>query len=263
MTLRDATSVSGAQALLLRRRPAGRGASQELDRLEARVAELEHANAELQAFAAHAAHELIEPLVMAEAYAAMVTSRLGDEQEENRRDLETLSRGVGRTRLLVESILRQARSRNSQLARDQVDLARVVRDCLELLAPEIVSRGANVEVGHLPVVEGDRAQLGSVFNNLIINALKYGSREEGEIRIRAQLEGAWWRISVESHGPTLAAQDRARVFSAFSRASGERRARGTGLGLAICRDIVERHGGTIGVGPVNGSGNCFVFTLPA
>jgi signal transduction histidine kinase len=235
----------------------------ELDRLSARVAELEQEKASLEAFAAHAAHELMEPLVMTEAYAAMVAERLDAEQTDSRRDLDTLSRGAARTRMLVESILHDASYRDREPVRESVDLGVVVRDCLDLLAPEIAARGAGVEVGPLPVVTGEPAQLGSVFTNLIVNALKYSPRQETAIRIGAERETGCWRLSVESPGPSLAPEDRDRIFGPFSRARGERRARGSGLGLAICRRIVERHGGTIGVAPANGSGNRFFFTLPA
>jgi sensor histidine kinase regulating citrate/malate metabolism len=47
------------------------------------------------------------------------------------------------------------------------------------------------------------------------------------------------------------------------RGRGERRARGASLGLTICRQIVERHGGQIGVRAANGGDNRFYFTLPA
>jgi len=235
----------------------------EFDRLSARIAELEREKASLEAFAAHAAHELLEPLVMTEAYASMIAERLEPGQDASRRDLDTLSRGVARTRRLVEAILHDASSRDREPAREQVELTVTVRECLELLAPEIARREAQIEVGELPVVSGDASQLGSLFTNLIVNALKYSPRSEPLIRILAEREAGSWRLSVESGGPTLAPGDRDRVFAPFSRARGERRARGSGLGLAICRRIVERHGGTIGVAPADGGGNRFSFTLPA
>ena len=68
--------------------------------------------------------------------------------------------------------------------------------------------------------------------------------------------------SSQSEGPAIAVEDRERIFEPYRRGRGERRAQGTGLGLAICRQIVERHGGEIGVDAVDGSGNRFFFTLP-
>jgi hypothetical protein len=65
----------------------------EIRRLQARIAELERENTDVEAFAAVAAHELVPPLVMTEAYAATVCERPGEERyADSRRDLETLGR---------------------------------------------------------------------------------------------------------------------------------------------------------------------------
>ena len=71
-----------------------------------------------------------------------------------------------------------------------------------------------------------------------------------------------WQLGVESEGEPIPDADRERIFQPYRRGTGERRARGSGLGLSICREIVERHGGELGVMPVEG-GNRFQFTLPA
>src|SRR6266511_3025446 len=82
-----------------------------IQRLRARVAELEGENADVEAFAAVAAHELVEPLVMTEAYAVMVADRLDEElHAHSRRDLDAMGRNAARTRLLVETLLHDARS---------------------------------------------------------------------------------------------------------------------------------------------------------
>jgi signal transduction histidine kinase len=193
----------------------------------------------------------------------MVTERLDAEQDDCRLALDSLSRGAARTRILVESILHDASSRDRRPSVEPVDLAVTVRESFELLAPQISDSHATFEVGEMPIVTGERAPLGSVFTNLIVNAIKYSPRGASVVRIAAQRETACWRITVESGGPTLDSEERERIFGPFSRARGERRAHGNGLGLAICRSIVERHGGTIGVSPGRNGGNCFFFTLPA
>jgi signal transduction histidine kinase len=235
----------------------------ELEALAARVEQLELEKAAVEAFAAVAAHELVEPLVMTEAYATMVSDRLDqDEHADSRRDLEALSRGAARMRLLVDTLLNDARSSSRELEREPVDLNRVVSECLSLLAPEVAARGTQIEVEPLPTVEAEETLLSGVFANLLINALKFSPRNATAIGVRAVREPHGWRFEVESEGPTIPVEDRERIFEPFHRGTGERRARGAGLGLATCRRIVERHGGQIGVRPANGSGNVFHFTLP-
>ncbi len=236
----------------------------EVERLAARVAQLEREKADVEAFAAVAAHELVEPLVMTEAYAAILSDRLSDpEHADSRRDLDALGRGVARMRLLAESLLYDARASERPLERKPVDMHAVARDCLALLGPEIASRGARVELAEMPGVLGEEALLSGVISNLLINALKYSPRQGAGIRIGGTREESVCSFFVESEGPTIPTEDRTRIFRAYQRGLGERRATGSGLGLAICRRIVERHGGEIGVAAANGSGNRFFFTLPA
>jgi signal transduction histidine kinase len=237
---------------------------EEIDRLHSRIAELEAERDAMEAFAAMAAHELVEPLVMTEAYAAMVSDRLdsGDE-DEARTDLAALVRGVTRVRGLVESLLHDARAAGRGLDVLPVDTGAIVRDTLSLLEPEITARGARIDLGELPVVAAEGPLLAGVFSNLLVNALKFSPRNDAEIAIGARPERGEWRFWVESTGPEIAPAERERIFEPFLRGRDERRVRGAGLGLAICRRIVERHGGRIGVSPLpGGTGNRFFFTLP-
>jgi len=234
--------------------------------LEAEKATLEAEKAELEGFAAVAAHELLVPLVMTESYAALVGERLdGDEHEESRNDLQAISRGAARTRLLVEALLLEARVQDRPLRRRPVNLATLVAECRTLLAPELQARDARLEIGKLPTVKGDKELLSAVFVNLLMNAIKFSPRQGASITVGANRQAGAWRIAVRSEGPTIPVEDRERIFQPFNRASTERRVRGAGLGLTISRRVVERHGGQIGVTAANGRGrgNIFYFTLPA
>jgi signal transduction histidine kinase len=233
----------------------------ELSCLAARVAELERENARLERFVAVAAHEMSEPLVMTGAYASTLLERLGARADPaSRSDLEALLRAVARMRLLVETLLQDARSEAS-LTREVVDLSRVVEAGLDLLGHEIRSRRTRIAVGWLPSVSGEPLLLATVMRNLLSNALRYGSRNGGTIRVSASQAGSLWRISVESEGTPITPEDRQRIFLPFERGRDERRSKGVGLGLAISRQIVERHGGTLGVESCPG-GNRFYFTIP-
>ena len=236
----------------------------EIQRLNARITELEGEKEDVEAFAATAAHELLAPLVLADAYATTLSDRLdGEVYADARRDLDALRRAAARTRLLVETLLHDARSRGRALRIRAIDLNVVLRECLALLGPEIRERGAEVHGAELPEVRGEETLISAVFTNLLLNALRYGPREHGKILVDANREDAGWRFSVQSEGPTIPAADRERIFERYHRGRGERRARGAGLGLTICRHIVERHGGQIGVTAANGGANRFYFTLPA
>ena len=139
---------------------------------------------------------------------------------------------------------------------------RVVTQLLDEMAPRMRDRGVVAEVGTLPAVRAERRLLAVVFQNLITNALKYGPRDGGKIRIDAERHEDGWRLIVESGGAPLPAEQTRRIFEPWRRIPGERRAPGSGLGLAICARLVDRLGGTIGVDPLP-EGNAFYFILAA
>ena len=234
----------------------GRGSS--------RQAGLERERATMEMFARVAAHELMAPLIASETRARLLEDQLHDHDVGRAgANLQDLIRGLSRMRQLVDTLLRDARSCGMPLERKPVNLQQLVTDAVESLDAEIRAYQVRVLAAELPVVEGDGALLGVVFNNLLLNALRYGPRNGGDVRIRARRERAQWRISVTSQGETIPVDDRTRIFERYSRGTHERRIVGAGLGLAICRSIVERHGGIIGVAPVRAGGNRFYFTIPA
>jgi chemotaxis family two-component system sensor kinase Cph1 len=236
---------------------------QQLERLTADVARLEREKSEIEAFAAVAAHELLEPLVMIEAYAAMASDRIGPSpDDETRGDLDQIARAAARLRQLAELLLHDARSGGRDVRMRTVDCRRLVDDVVATLRPEIEARGIRVEVGDLPKLRGEPSLLGGLFTNLLTNSLKYGPRKGGVVSVTASRGEAQWRVAVEDDGPPIPEDERAQIFEPFRRGRRERRSRGSGLGLAICRRIVERHGGEIRIFTGKRGGNRFVVTLP-
>ena len=220
-----------------------------VEQLERELAETREQNEQLERFAAMAAHEVLKPLIMTEAFATMIAERGGHGLDlDTRQDVDTLD-----PRLLAHAAARRddadgraARRRSRWRARPSTS-ARSSTTCVEMLGAEIRAREVHVDVDPMPVVEGDAALLAGVFGNLLSNALQYGPRNGGEIHVSADRSEAGWTFSVESPGPAIPERDRERIFEPWQRGWGERRSRGVGLGLAIVRQVVERHGGQVGV----------------
>jgi signal transduction histidine kinase len=235
---------------------------QQVRELESQVDVLSEHSRSMEGFAATAAHQLSEPLIVAESGTIMVAEDLGDALDpELRARLDAIGRGAARARQMVDALLLDARS-GSGLKLTAVDAGQIAAQVLEDLAPLMHERGAVAEAAELPVVHAEPRLLSVVFQNLISNAIKYGPREGGRIKIEATPDGDGWRLAVVSGGTPLHDQETARVFEPWRRAPGERRVRGSGLGLAICKRLIERLGGTIGVEP-QADGNRFYFVLPA
>ena len=211
-----------------------------------------------------AAHEMLRPLIMTEALADVILGRAASRLDiESQDDLRRLIEGSARVRALIETLLLDTTERGQPLQRRPVDLQSLVEHCLSVLKFEIAERHAVVEVAPLPVVNGDEALLTGVFTNLLHNALTYGPRLGGDIRVSAVRYAGGWILEVASDGAAIPEAEREWIFDPWRRGREERRVRGAGLGLAIVRRLVERHGGEVGVTSPGVTGNRFFFTLPA
>lgn len=112
-------------------------------------------------------------------------------------------------------------------------------------------------------VNADRDRVEQVLGNLVDNAIKHGG-ENGSIEMKTTVEGNVIRISIRDNGVGIPEVDMPYIFDRFYRGekSRSREYGGSGLGLAICKQIVQDHGGNIGVQSESGKGTVFFFTLP-
>jgi NtrC-family two-component system sensor histidine kinase KinB len=181
--------------------------------------------------------------------------------------------------LTIDELLDVTRIEAGQLRLNltPVDLSAVLATTARGLQTRFDDAGVRlvVERGSAPVVvQGDPARLGSVFANLLTNALKY-SPAGGVVTVRllsgqnAQGGGAGPpQITVTDQGPGVPAEFRERVFEKFFRVEhhlGHRGegVQGTGIGLYLCREIVKAHNGTISCEPGdNGTGTRIAISLP-
>ena len=129
---------------------------------------------------------------------------------------------------------------------------------------EIYIKENKATVSHdpLPEVIADTTQLVQVFQNLIINGIKFHSEEAPKIHISAEKKASEWVFSVQDNGIGIDPQYSGKIFEVFKRLHKKEEYPGTGIGLAICKKIVERHGGHIWVESELGKGSTFYFTLP-
>jgi PAS domain S-box-containing protein len=232
------------------------------EELTTRLEELEDRYAAVERFAATAAHQLAEPLVIAESSAILVAEELGPDIDPMLRGrLDAIGRGAARARLLMDALLAEARTAGLPLELHPVELGSVVESTVASLDHQVEERGASVAVGPLPCVLGEPGLLSVVLENLVSNALKYGPRSGGHIEISAERRAETWRITVSDEGMPIPAAEARRIFQPFYRAPGERRVPGVGLGLTICAQLVHRVGGSIGVESGAGPGNVFWIEL--
>jgi PAS domain S-box-containing protein len=235
-------------------------------RLTRQAAELQRVNADLEQFTAVAAHDLRNPLVLVGGFADLLVRRATEVRpDETAADLAGRIGKAARNGLgLIDDLLDFARLNKAPDPNEPVDLAALARSVADDLtgAPPT----ATVEVGPLPVVTGDPAQLRQVFTNLIGNALKFVPEGRTPLvaitAVSPDPEAGEVVVRVRDTGVGIPVRDRVLVFVFFGRGGCAPAFTGTGVGLAICRRVVERHHGRIWIDPPPATGGtCIAFSL--
>jgi signal transduction histidine kinase len=143
------------------------------------------------------------------------------------------------------------------------DVASIVKDSVEILAPVASGRGLALTL-EPPSPElrifCDRERVLQILSNLIGNALKFTS-DGGAITVSARDREGETRFSIADTGCGIASDQLPHIFDRYWQAKGARD--GVGLGLSIAKGLVEAHGGRIWVESIVGEGTAFFFTLPA
>ncbi len=151
---------------------------------------------------------------------------------------------------------------------EEVDLNRVVEDCVAAARPGLEARGAELTIEHNPEplpVSIDEAAFSVVFNNLLDNAVKYSSGDDKAVRVVLERDHDLVRVHVEDRGVGVTEAEAERLFERFYRSGDEmtREAPGVGLGLHLVRSITEAMNGWVRAGPnPSGSGARFTVVLP-
>ncbi|HKV07749.1 MAG TPA: ATP-binding protein, partial [Thermoanaerobaculia bacterium] len=234
--------------------------------LEKRNEELHQSNKELDDFAYIASHDLKEPLRGIHNFSTFLLEDYADKlDEDGRGKLETLTRLTRRMESLIDSLLHFSRLGRVDLAIDQVDLNAIVREAVDSLDINLKEAGIELRIPRrLPTVRADRARVGEIFYNLIVNAMKYNDKEKKWIEVG-------YLDPEEGHPPVFYIRDNGigiqekhfdSVFRIFKRLHArDKYGGGTGAGLTIVKKIVERHSGRIWVESAYGEGTTFYFTL--
>lgn len=217
------------------------------------------------------AHELRGPLAVISGYLSMLSEGdLGAVPPAWAEPIGQVVDNAQQLRLMVEQILTAARLEAGRVETGSrhFDLREVLRRAVRRSDGRAALAAARVrlELPEKPVtVEADSAQLGTILDNLINNAIKY-TEDKPQITVALRhLEGTA-EVRVHDNGIGIPADLRSAVFERFRRlpVAADYGRSGTGLGLAIARELAELNGGLLTIeSSVPGVGTCFLLTLPA
>ena len=216
-------------------------------------------------FLATLSHEIRSPLGFIKGYTTtLLRSDTNWDPNTQREFLRIIDQETDRMEKLLENLLDSAQWESG---RARVDLQPIR---LEPLLNDLVIRSRvhhpnlNISVdidGTLPLIEGDPRRLAQVFDNLVVNAVKYAPGSP--LIITADKKTTSVEIRFMDNGPGISPDALPFVFDRFYRGPDQARsADGSGLGLFICRQIILAHNGDISVSSTLGQGTTLIISLP-
>ena len=215
------------------------------------------------------AHELKAPLAAVDGYLAVID---GGYVQDGERRHEIIQRSKQRIKALIDlvgDLLGMARMDCGTVRREIVSLpvAEVLNELKEIMQPLADQQAVRLEVetaGDLPPVSADKEEFLQMLSNLVSNAIKY-NRHGGRVRISADQQGPFVKISVADTGIGISKEGVGRLFTEFFREKREENSlvTGTGLGLSIVKRIVTFYHGRIEVESELDKGSTFNVWFPS
>lgn len=228
-----------------------------IDELNKLFARLKEGFEREKRFAADAAHELRTPLaaLKAQAQVALNTNNI----DEKNIALQKVIASVNRNTHIVQQLLTMSRllaNGADETDMDHVNLAKITREVLVMLAPAAVQKQIELEFDDTKTAEflGHPTAISILVRNLVDNAIRYANKQDGRVHVRVYQDKTAVILEVQDNGPGIPEELQNRVFERFFRALGNE-SPGSGLGLAIVQQIVALHHARITLEtPASGTG---------
>ena len=217
-------------------------------------------------FLTNVSHELRTPLTLIYAPLKRLLNHTesGKLTRSQKTQLESAFRQATTMKNIINWVLDYNRntSLENTLTKAYTDLNHLITDSAKDFEQEFETKHISLELHldkNLPPVELDSAKIRVVLSNLLMNAVKF-SNEYSTIHIRSSYNEQKVRFQVENTGIGLHNIDMDKLFTRFEQ--GKHNQRGSGIGLAYCKELVEKHLGTIGAYQDEEEQTVFYVELP-
>jgi PAS domain S-box-containing protein len=233
------------------------------EKVEKRTQDLLKSNKELEQFAYVSSHDLQEPIRMVTSFTQLLERRYKGQLDAEADDyINFIVEGAHRMKYLIDDLLAFSRLNTQSKEFENVDLETVLDDVISNLTVSIKENNALITHDPLPTVTADESQMMQVFQNLIVNAIKFHGPNPPKIHITTQKDEKECTFSVIDNGIGIDPQYQKQIFEVFKRLHTREEYPGSGIGLAVSQKIIQRHGGRIWVESEIGKGSTFYFTIP-
>lgn len=230
--------------------------------LDSHIIQISNKNKELEQFTYIATHDLQEPLRTVISFTNLLEQQYKDTSDENvNQYFMFIKQASTRMSDLIKSLLDYSLiGQEKQMV--QLDLGEIVKTIQTDFQTTFSATNSKLIIKPLPQIKGYKDELRMLFQNLILNAIKFRKKGvDAIVNISAIDKAGFWEFSVQDNGIGIAPKYQKKIFSIFRRLHSKKEFEGTGIGLAHCQKIVELHQGQIWVNSVPEEGSTFIFTL--
>ncbi|TCD04229.1 GAF domain-containing protein [Pedobacter frigidisoli] len=206
---------------------------------------LQAAYEELDTFSYTISHDLRTPLTSIKTYAELILKNKSID-ESGRKMLDRILIGADKMNFLIKEILNLARVGRLEINFETVNMQSLLNEISTEVWAAFKADNAELILGQMPELKGDKTMIVQVFTNLISNAVKYSVMvEKPKIEVTAYIDGGETIYAIKDNGMGIDNRYYDRVFELFKRMDNVKDIEGTGVGLAIVKRVVERHNGRV------------------
>lgn len=224
---------------------------------------LEAANESLNQFAFIASHDLQEPLRKIQQFSSFLEEDLeGQLTGDGRFHLDTIVDASARMSTLIYDLLSYSGASKEEPKLETISLNKMMTDVLDELELSVQESAADIFIGSLPDIEGDKMLVRQLMTNLLSNSIKYRSDNRP---LKISLEGFGIKnkegVRIVDNGIGFDMEFSKKIFDPFNRLHNSKDYKGNGIGLAICSTVCDKHNWTLSTDSKVNVGSTFIITF--
>lgn len=219
-----------------------------------------------QEFFSNVSHELKTPITSIQGYAELLYNDFATSKEQEKEFLKIIQKESSNITNLINNILTISKLENKEIEinKSDINIKTIVDEIINSTKPMCIEQNINIiNKCENIIMLADYKKIHQLFNNLIVNAIKY-NKNNGYVEINCFEDEKNINIIIKDSGIGIPLVDRNRIFERFYRVEkGRSKALGgTGLGLSIVKHIIKYYNGKIKVKSTEGFGSEFIIKIP-